>query len=142
LAATAITSIMAGCFFMGITVARVADQELGLLMLWMLPVCVTTPAGVSTPSRVALAMPDFNMKQQRSRAIPHNGRIFSSWLPSRRPVLAYCCVSHLYKRLSIRRSTRQRGAAGCQTFSRRLTHISHINHGNGDAIQDITHLIR
>src|SRR5438034_11541281 len=125
---------------MGITVARVTDQELGLLMLWMLPVCVTTPAGVSMPSRAAPAMQDCNMKQQQSRAIPHNGRIFSFWLQSQRPVLAYCCVSHLHKCLSIRRSTHQRGTAGCQTFSRRLTHIN-TNHENGDAIRDITHLI-
>ncbi|MEH2609046.1 hypothetical protein [Bradyrhizobium sp. AZCC 1693] len=112
MAATAITSIRTGCYFMGITVARVADQELGPLMLWMLPVCVTTPAGVSMTSRAAPAMQDFNMKQQQSRTIPHNGRIFSSWLQSRRPVLAYCCVSHLHKCLAIRRSTDQRGAAG------------------------------
>jgi len=83
LAATAITSMTAGCYFMGITVARVTDQELGLLMLWMLPVCVTTPAGVSTPSRAAPAMQDCNMKQRQSRAIPHNRRIFSFWLQSR-----------------------------------------------------------
>jgi hypothetical protein len=43
LLATAVTSITAGCYSMGITVVRVADQELGLLMLWMLRVCVTTP---------------------------------------------------------------------------------------------------
>ncbi|WP_156438516.1 hypothetical protein [Bradyrhizobium valentinum] len=33
LLAMALTSIRAGCYFMGITVARVADRELGLLML-------------------------------------------------------------------------------------------------------------
>jgi hypothetical protein len=112
LAAAGTTSITAGCYFMEITVGLVADQELGLLMLWMLPACVTMPAGVSTPSRAALAMQDYNMKQQQSRRIPHNGRIFSSWLQSRRLVLAYCCASHLYKCLTIRRSADQRGAAG------------------------------
>lgn len=43
--ATAITSIMVACYFMGITVVQVADQELGLLMLWMLLVSVTMPVG-------------------------------------------------------------------------------------------------
>src|SRR5207247_5778993 len=81
LLAMAVTSITAGCYFMGITVAPVADREHGLLMLWMLPVCVTTPARVSIPSRAAPAMRDFNMKQQRLRAIPHNRRTFNSWLP-------------------------------------------------------------
>jgi hypothetical protein len=107
LRATAITSIPADCCFTGITAARVADQELGRSMLWMLPVCVTMPAGVSMPFRAALATQDFNMKQQQSRAIPHNRRIFNSWLPSRRPVQACCCVSHLRKPIEIRSADRR-----------------------------------
>lgn len=98
---TAITSIPAVCYSMEITVAQAADQERAPLMLWMLPVCVTMPARVSMLFRAALAMQDFNMKQQQSRAIPHNRRIFNSWLPSQQPVLAYCCVSRLRKLIKI-----------------------------------------
>ncbi|MDH2347651.1 hypothetical protein [Bradyrhizobium sp. SSUT77] len=104
---TAITSTPAVCYSMGITVARATDQELALLMLWMLLVCATMPAGVRMPFRAALATQDFNMKQHQSRAIPHNRRIFSSWPLSQQPERAYCCASRLHKFIENRSADRR-----------------------------------
>jgi hypothetical protein len=60
------------------TVVMAIVLELGPLMLWMLPVCITTLARPLKVSRAALAMKNFNMKQQQSHRIPFNRRTFSS----------------------------------------------------------------
>lgn len=99
-------AITARFCFMEITAVRAIVLELGRLMLWMLPACATTLARPLKVSRAALAMRDFNMKQQSSHTIPFNRLTFSSWRPSRQAVPRCCCANDFYNVLAIKGANR------------------------------------